>query len=162
MTPRSILRISIMLFDLALIAPAWAHAQATPDSSGAFVRTSARITMRDGVVLNTDIYTPKNRTGELPILMTRTPYGIDGAARNFDGPYKELAADGYIFVFQDIRGRFKSEGQFVMQRPPKTGSDAKAIDEASDAFDTIDWLIKNVPGNNGRVGMLGVSYDGWL
>src|SRR3989442_1695107 len=75
---------------------------------------------------------------------------------------KALADEGYIFVFQDIRGRFKSEGRFVMQRPPRSAIDARAIDESSDAYDTIDWLLKNVPGNNGRAGMLGISYDGWL
>jgi len=75
---------------------------------------------------------------------------------------KELADDGYIFVFQDIRGKFKSEGEFVMIRPPRDPDKPKAIDEGTDAFDSIDWLIKNVPGHNGRVGMGGVSYDGWL
>ena len=117
--------------------------------------------MRDGVTLNTDIYVPKGRQGSLPMLMSRTPYGIDGAAARFGVAYRELAADGYIFVFQDIRGRYKSEGQFVMQRPARDRSDARAVDEASDAYDTIDWLLGHVPGNNGRVGMLGVSYDGW-
>ena len=73
-----------------------------------------------------------------------------------------LAEEGFIFVFQDIRGRFDSEGQFVMLRPPRDKKDAKAIDESTDTYDTIDWLLKNVPRNNGRVGMLGVSYPGWL
>ena len=75
---------------------------------------------------------------------------------------KDLADDGYIFVFQDIRGRHKSEGQFVMMRPPRDPKNAKAIDESTDTYDTIDWLLKNVPNNNGRVGMLGISYPGWL
>ena len=75
---------------------------------------------------------------------------------------KALADEGYIFVFQDIRGRFKSEGRFVMQRPPRSTADAGAIDESTDAYDTIDWLLKSIPGNNGRAGMLGISYDGWL
>jgi putative CocE/NonD family hydrolase len=73
-----------------------------------------------------------------------------------------LAEEGYIFAFQDIRGRFKSEGRFVMLRPPRDKADPRAVDEASDTSDTIAWLLKNVPGNNGRVGMLGVSYGGWL
>jgi putative CocE/NonD family hydrolase len=150
-------------FILALtLSTRLALAQAASDPGARFERTNARIPMRDGAVLNTDIYAPKDRSGSLPILMTRTPYGIDRAAGNFTGPYKELADAGYIFVFQDIRGRFKSEGQFVMQRPPRDSKDPKGVDEASDAYDTIDWLVKNVPGNNGRVGMLGVSYDGWL
>ena len=76
--------------------------------------------------------------------------------------YREMIPDGYIFVFQDIRGRFGSEGTFVMQRDPRDKSDAKAIDEASDTYDTIDWLVKNVPNNNGRAGVVGISYGGWL
>ena len=122
------------------------------------------IAMRDGVRLNTDIYAPKDQQGPLPVIFERTPYGIDGRAAVLNRGFRELADDGYIFVFQDIRGRFKSEGQFVMQRPARTTAqrrDPKAIDEATDAYDTIDWLVKNVPNNNRRVGMLGVSYDGW-
>ena len=76
--------------------------------------------------------------------------------------YREMIPDGYIFVFQDIRGRFGSEGTFVMQRDPRDKSDPKAIDEASDTYDTIDWLVKNVPNNNGRAGVVGISYGGWL
>ena len=76
--------------------------------------------------------------------------------------YKELADEGFIFVFQDIRGRYKSEGQFVMLRTPRTPGDSKAIDEGTDTYDTIEWLLKNVQQNNGRVGILGISYGGWL
>jgi putative CocE/NonD family hydrolase len=76
--------------------------------------------------------------------------------------YEFLIEDGYILAFQEIRKRFKSEGEFVMQRPPRNLQDRDAIDESTDAYDSIDWMIKNVPNNNGRVGMLGVSYDGWL
>jgi putative CocE/NonD family hydrolase len=90
------------------------------------------------------------------------PYGIEGGERSFAGAYAELARDGYIFVHQDIRGRYKSEGQFVMLRQMRDKRDPKAIDEATDTYDTIEWLLKNVPGNNGRVGMMGVSYPGWL
>ena len=118
--------------------------------------------MRDGVKLHTLIFSPEGRQGTLPILFLRTPYGIDGRAASLQSSLKELADDGYIFVFQDIRGKFKSEGEFAMIRPPRDPADPKAIDEGTDAYDTIDWLIKNVRGHNGRVGMLGVSYDGWL
>ena len=118
--------------------------------------------MRDGVLLHTTIYAPKNARGPLPVIFKRTPYGIDGAASAFGGSLKELADDGYIFVFQDIRGRYRSGGQFVMQRPPRLKDVPQEIDESTDAYDTIDWILANVPGNNGRVGMLGVSYDGWL
>lgn len=127
-----------------------------------FAKTDVMIPMRDGVRLHTIIYSSKSQSEPLPFMFRRTPYGIDGPpAPLFGGYYKELAEDGYIFVLQDIRGRFKSEGQFVMQRPLRDKKDAKAIDESTDTYDTIDWLLKNVPNNNGRVGMLGISYDGW-
>jgi uncharacterized protein len=119
------------------------------------------IPTRDGTKLHTRIFTPKAQAGPLPFMMKRTPYGIGGAAGNLNGAFRELAEDNYIFVFQDIRGRFGSEGQFVMMRPARNPGDAKAIDEGTDTWDTIDWLLQNVSNHNGRVGMLGVSYDGW-
>jgi putative CocE/NonD family hydrolase len=124
------------------------------------------IPMRDGVRLYTEIYSPTQAAGRLPILFERTPYGVlddeQGVARAVRG-FDELIRDGYILVFQDIRGRYKSDGQFVMQRQPRADrTDRLAIDEGTDAFDTIDWLIKNVNGHNGRVGMLGLSYGAWL
>jgi hypothetical protein len=128
-----------------------------------FERREEMIKTRDGVRLHTLIFTPKNHAGPLPIMMSRTPYGIGQA--NSDGinrRYNDLVKDGYIFVLQDIRGRFTSEGQFLMNRPMRTQKDPKGVDESTDTYDTIDWLIKNVPGNNGKVGILGVSYDGWL
>jgi uncharacterized protein len=128
-----------------------------------FTITSVMIPMRDGVKLHTNIFAPKEQKDPLPIIMLRTPYGIDMRASNSLKEYlKDLANDGYIFVFQDIRGRHQSEGQFVMLRSPRNGKDPKAIDEGSDTNDTIDWLLKNVPNHNGRVGMLGISYPGWL
>lgn len=119
------------------------------------------IPMRDGVHLNTKIFTPKEQHGPLPFIMMRTPYGVSGAAGNFNAYMKDLAEAGYIFVFQDIRGRFGSEGQFVMQRPARTEGDTDSLDEGTDTWDTIEWLLHNVPDNNGRVGMLGISYPGW-
>jgi uncharacterized protein len=138
-----------------------AQAQAA-DPAKNFNKTEALIAMRDGVKLYTTIYAPKDMSQPRPILFSRTPYGIDGAAGKFTGSLKELADEGYIFVFQDIRGKFKSEGQFVMQRPPRDKKNPQAIDEGTDAYDTIAWLVREVPNNNARVGMLGVSYDGWL
>ena len=118
--------------------------------------------MRDGVRLHTVIHAPKGQNGKLPILLLRTPYN----AENRDpvkGVYlTDLADEGYMFAFQDIRGKYKSEGTFVMQRPLRDPANPKSIDEGSDTWDTIEWLVKNVPNNNGRVGMLGISYDGWL
>jgi len=119
------------------------------------------IPMRDGVKLHTKIFVPNDRKEALPFIMLRTPYGIDEAANNFQIYLRSLADEGYIFVFQDLRGKFGSEGTFVMQRPARTPGDTKTIDEGSDTYDTIDWLIKNVPNNNGRVGILGISYLGW-
>ena len=154
----------IALLPLLLVAPARAQ-QSGP--AAAFDRTEVMIPMRDGVSLHTVVYAPRGEHAPLPIIFHRTPYGIGGFANSF-GPgaaNRELADDGYIFTFQDIRGRYGSGGQFVMQRPACTDAALAArtcIDEGSDAYDTIDWLTKNVAGNNGRVGMLGVSYDGWL
>ena len=124
--------------------------------------TDVMIPTRDGVRLNTKVVAPDDRNEPLPILLLRTPYGIAGADRSFVTALSTLADEQYIFVFQDIRGKFESEGDFVMQRPARAVSDSNGVDEASDTNDTIDWLLENVPGNNGRVGMLGTSYGGWL
>ncbi|MEZ4411358.1 MAG: CocE/NonD family hydrolase [Gemmatimonadales bacterium] len=146
------------LMALALFAAPLAAQQDT----SAYVGTEVMIPMRDGVKLHTIFYVPKNAAGNLPIILTRTPYGIDHRlAGNLRGYYAALARDGYIFAYQDIRGRYGSEGTFVMQRPPLHLTDKKAVDESTDAYDTIDWLVKQVPGNSGRVGMLGISYPGW-
>jgi len=144
-----------------------------PDLSRTFSKTEVFIPMRDAVRLHTEIYVPKNPHERLPILLLRTPYGIrdvwdpwldkKGFTTLFNEYHlSELIAEGYVFAFQDIRGRFGSEGQFVMERPPRDKADPKSIDESTDAFDTIDWLVKNVPNNNGRVGIFGDSYDAWL
>jgi len=123
----------------------------------------AMIPMRDGIKLNTHIYIP-TRTGEqYPILLLRTPYGIGNATpAQLAASIPELTAEGFIVVQQDIRGRFKSEGQFVMLRQPRDPKDKNAIDESTDTYDTIDWLLKNVANNNGRVGIAGTSYGAWL
>ena len=134
----------------------------TVPSAAWFDRSEEMVPMRDGVSLHTLIFVPKDRAADLPILLTRTPYGITASGGVFGTSYAELARDGYIFVFQDNRGRFGSEGQFVMLRPPRDKRDPKAIDESTDAYDTIEWLLRHVPHNNGRVGQLGVSYPGWL
>ncbi len=127
-----------------------------------FDTREAMIPMRDGVKLHTFVYTQKGVTEPRPFILNRTPYGIGASNRAMNGGYADLADDGYIFVFQDIRGRFGSEGQFVMLRPPRDKSKKDAIDESTDTYDTIDWLIRNVPNNSGKAGMLGVSYPGWL
>ena len=126
-----------------------------------FEVSDVMIPARDGKRLHTKIFTPRDQAGPLPIIFKRTPYGIEGSAGNFNAYYKALADEGYIFVFQDIRGKFGSEGDFVMQRPARSPGDTKSLDEGTDTYDSIEWLLKNVRNNNGRVGMLGVSYDGW-
>ncbi len=136
-----------------------------PDFGALFTKTDVMIPTRDGVKLHTEIYTPKNANEALPFFLTRTPYGLsDDANGNSQllNLYREMFADGYIFVFQDIRGRYGSEGTFVMQRPPRDRKDPRSIDEGTDTYDTVDWLLKNVPNNNGRAGEAGISYGGWL
>jgi putative CocE/NonD family hydrolase len=128
-----------------------------------FERREYMIPMRDRVRLYTLVFRPVDATEKLPIIFLRTPYGVGvfnslGVNRH----HKELIKDGYIFVLQDIRGRYQSEGQFVMLRPPRDRKIANSVDEATDAYDTIEWLVKNVENNNGRVGVMGASYDGWL
>lgn len=116
--------------------------------------------MRDGIKLHTVIFTPNNADEAEPILMERTPYGSDHAQSPDKSAYlKDMAAEGYIFVFQDIRGRYKSEGQFVMNRPIL--DKPNLVDESTDTWDTVDWLIHNLKNNNGKVGQLGISYLGW-
>ena len=128
-----------------------------------YQRSEVMIPMRDGIKLHTVILKPADITAPLPFLIQRTPYGVDGTSKVsfFDGR-PELARDGYIYVAQDIRGRFKSEGEFIMSRPEEHQKDAKAVDESTDAYDTVDWLLKNIPGNNGKAGFVGTSYPGFL
>ncbi len=155
----TLLRVTILLAPVSL----WAAKE--PDLSRTFRRQEVQIPMRDGVKLYTDIYIPKKSRERLPFLFTRTPYGATnnkGLNTQLTGSYKDFVPDGYIFVFQDIRGRYKSEGQFVMFRVPRDKNDPKAIDESTDTNDTISWLIEHIPNNNGRVGVLGISYGGLL
>jgi putative CocE/NonD family hydrolase len=139
---------------------------AHPNHFREYVRTEAMIPARDGVRLHVVILRPlgSDTSGpSLPFLITRTPYGVDGASSNSVNSSKpELAQSGYIFVFCDIRGRYKSEGQFVMNRPIVAHKSKKDVDETTDTRDTIDWLLKNQPNNNGKAGVLGVSYPGFL
>jgi uncharacterized protein len=136
-----------------------------PDYSQVFSKQDVMITMRDGIKLHTEIYVPKQAEGPLPFIFERTPYGLHDDEKGFTtkfGIYEELIPENFIFVFQDIRGRYGSEGTFVMFRDPREKSDPNAIDEGTDTNDTVEWLLKNVPNNNGKVGILGISYGGWL
>ena len=130
-----------------------------------YVKSEHRITMRDGAKLYTVVYSPKDTTQKYPILMTRTPYSsgpYGDAYLPSLGPSAAYMREGYIFVYQDVRGTFMSEGEFEDVRPHITNKKSpKDIDESSDTYDTIDWLVKNVPNNNGRVGVWGISYPGF-
>ncbi len=128
-----------------------------------YSKTDAMVAMRDGVRLYTKIFTPDITNEKLPILLLRTPYGLgDLSSDQLNAALPDISKDGYIIVQQDIRGRFKSEGQFVMLRQPHDPKDKNGIDESTDTYDSIEWLLKNTPNNNGRVGLSGTSYGGWL
>lgn len=131
-----------------------------------YTKLEKRIPMRDGAKLFTTIYLPKDTSKNFPILLSRTPYSVAPYGENkFKiplGPNRLFTKEGFIFVYQDVRGKFMSEGQFIANRPyiqNKKGN--TEIDESSDTYDTIDWLVKNVPGNNGKAGIWGISSPGF-
>jgi len=137
------------------------------DSIELYTKEIYMIPMRDGIKLYTELLKPATNSGSYPFLLKRTPYGSE--TDNEEGSFikiedlsisKRLLESGYIFVNQDIRGRSKSEGVFEIAKPLYHLKDSSAIDESTDAYDTVDWLLKNVPNNNGRAGIYGVSYPG--
>ena len=143
-----------------IIAALLIVAASAPAQSPVFTYQQVMIPMRDGVRLQTVILTPVGKSGPLPILFRRTPYGVpDSAPATVAPSLKELDADGYIFVIQNLRGRFKSEGVFKLTSQVNL-ADSTSTNETTDAYDSIDWLVKHVANNNGKVGMYGVSYDG--
>ena len=159
LTLRHIVRVSL------IVAVFGAPLAASGQGSDSLLRREVRIPMRDGVSLHAVIVTPAARAEPLPIMLVRTPYGVSQNMRPGPIPvqYAELAKDGYLFVFQDVRGTGKSEGKFIMNGALHDEKrDPNGVDEATDSYDTIDWLVKNLPDNNGRVGAMGVSYPGWL
>ncbi len=131
-----------------------------------YTKYEYEIAMRDGVRLFTSVYVPKNSATAEPILLLRTPYSIRPYGEDQYpatlGPSDLFAKEGYIFAYQDVRGRFHSEGEFEHVRPHKdVKSGPRDTDESTDTYDTIEWLVKNIPGNNGKVGMWGISYPGF-
>jgi putative CocE/NonD family hydrolase len=139
------------------------------------IRTEAMIPMRDGVKLHTVIMAPKGVAGPMPIVITRTPYNAIRRSEAADGAsprlalsvravadFEPMARNGYILVFQDVRGKYGSEGTYIMNLPPRGPLNRAGTDHATDTWDTVDWLVKNVPGNNGNVAITGCSYDGYL
>ena len=140
---------------------------AQTDIISKYKKTSAMIPMRDGVKLYTVVLSPVDAKTPMPILMQRTPYGAIIPIRDDTTIETKLlgnilATDGYIFIVQDIRGKYKSEGSMQIHEPLLHAVKKGAIDESTDTWDTVDWLIKNIPNNNGKAGIYGISYSGWL
>src|SRR6202789_1159128 len=140
-----------------------------PTADYEYVKREAMIPMRDGVKLYTVIVVPKGARNA-PILLTRTPYDATGRASRNNSTHmlsvlpegdEVFVRGGYIRVFQDVRGKYKSEGEYVMTRPVRGPLNSTATDHVTDAWDTIDWLVKNTPESNRRVGMIGSSYEGF-
>ncbi len=148
----------------------FAGAAESPDTNAVwlaehYTKYEHRIRMRDGARLFTRVYVPKDDSRTWPIILTRTPYALKPyGAENYNDPsgsFRTLAKDKFILVTQDVRGRYGSEGEYMHVRPFNPNKGPKDIDESSDTYDTIDWLVKNVPGNNGKAGMFGISYPGF-
>ena len=163
-----VFRSALILLPLALVTLTF-HSTAQTDEvdvKAFYTKTEQSIPMRDGVKLFTAIYAPKDQSQKYPIMLYRTPYSVapygPNAYRASLGPSSFFQNEKFIFVYQDVRGRLMSEGEFVDVRPHETKKTSpKDIDESTDTYDTIDWLLKNVPNNNGRVGMWGISYPGF-
>ncbi len=130
-----------------------------------YTKFEHRIQMRDGAKLFTRVFVPKDDSQAWPILLTRTPYALKPYGENNfvdpSGSFRSFAKDRFILVSQDVRGRFGSEGEYMHVRPHNPNKGPKDTDESSDAYDTIDWLVKNIPNNNGNVGVFGISYPGF-
>ncbi len=163
------MRKKLPLSILALLAIVFTRAQFSQDSAWIrdnYIKKEYSIPMRDGVKLFTAVYIPKDATEKHPILMNRTPYSCAPYGENNWRPfwfshYKYYLRENYIMVIQDVRGRWMSEGEFMDVRPYLPNKTGTQIDEASDTYDAIDWLVKNIPNNNGRVGVMGISYPGF-
>ncbi|MCH8979992.1 MAG: CocE/NonD family hydrolase, partial [Armatimonadetes bacterium] len=147
--------------------PIWTLALLTlvATAQAQYTKREYMVPMRDGVKLHTAVYTPTNKPGLHPIRMTRTPYSCrpyGEEMRTGHGGSQKFIDAGYIFVYQDVRGKYMSEGEFIDIRPNNLFYTSKYdVDESTDTYDTIEWLINNVPNNNGRVGMVGTSYPGF-
>jgi len=158
-------RLSATLVILVSVACGAAQAQTEAATKANYTKLEQMIPMRDGVKLFTSIYLPKDSSRKYPIMLDRTPYTVSpygpGKYKASLGPDELFAREGYIFVYQDVRGCWMSEGDFVDVRPYLPNKTGQQIDETTDTYDTVDWLIKNLPNNNGRVGVYGISYPGF-
>jgi len=163
--------IQIFLIICSFVVSRSSFAADDNDKRAEYIRTNYskyeyQIPMRDGIKLFTSVYIPNDKSQQYPMLMQRTPYRVapygSDKYKETLGPDASFEKDKFIFVFQDVRGKFMSEGTYVNMRPQdayKRGK--KATDDATDSYDTIDWLVKNIPNNNGNVGMWGTSYPGY-
>ena len=138
-----------------------------------YIKRTVMVPMRDGTKLNTIVIVPRNAKGA-PMLLTRTPYDANGLVshsdssdmlsilQGYDNAADVIVEGGYIRVVQDVRGKYGSEGDYVMNRPLAGPQNPTPVDHSTDTWDTIEWLTKNVPESNGKVGIIGISYDGFL
>lgn len=154
-----------ILLTLFLTTVGYAQEPTTFNVADNYSKKEVDITMRDGIKLHTTIYSPKDTSKTYPIIMQRTPYSSrpygEDQFRSKIGPNEYMMKDGYIVVYQDVRGRWMSEGTYDNMRAYIPNKEGNQIDEASDTYDTIDWLVNNVPNNNGNVGTWGISYPGF-
>ncbi|MEO5799010.1 MAG: CocE/NonD family hydrolase [Gemmatimonadales bacterium] len=154
----------VLLFGILSAGPPPVPAGASSRHVLEYERRELSIPMRDGTLHFAVVLSPKGATQPLPILLIRTAFSAAREFKTTELPValRELGEDGYIFVTEDIRGRFGSQGKFITSRPMADARDPHGVDESTDAWDTIDWLVRQLPGNSGKVGVLGVSYRGWL
>src|ERR1700733_6855522 len=186
---RSCALAAVLFCALLLTPPAWTQTATPPDKYPAlpsetpalletptagfdYLRREVMIPMRDGIKLHTVILTPKGAK-DAPILLTRTPYDatalttheisahLGPSLQGYDNATEVIVEGGYIRVIQDVRGKYGSEGDYVMNRPMRGPLNATPVDHATDTYDTIDWLVKNIPESNGKGGILGISYNGF-
>jgi putative CocE/NonD family hydrolase len=165
MTPRYKMLWMALCF-LVISYPSFAQVTDSAYVRANYTKIERNIPMRDGVKLFTAIYIPKNTDKKYPFMISRTPYTVapygEDEFKTTLGPSPLFLKEGFIFVYQDVRGRWMSEGEFVDVRPHiDNKKDKQDIDESSDTYDTIDWLLKNVPNNNGKAGIYGISYPGF-
>src|SRR5262245_16310955 len=168
--------VSLFLLSLSLALPGGAQQAGdipktftVPVADNDYVKRDVMVPLRDGVKLHSVIVIPKGAKNA-PILLTRTPYNASKRTSRIDSPRmlsilpqgdEVFVSAGYIRVFQDVRGKYKSEGDYLMTKPVRGPLNSSSTDHVTDAYDTIDWLVKNVPESNGRVGMIGSSYEGF-
>jgi putative CocE/NonD family hydrolase len=166
---RSRIAFLFVIFSAGLLPRAWAQAKPPEEFNVRehYTKYEYRIPMRDGVHLFTSVYVPKDASVAYPFLVDRTPYSVapygEDQYRPSLGPSEAFERAGYIFVYQDVRGRYMSEGKFLEMRPHIDAKRSQQdVDDSSDMYDTVDWLLRNVPNNNGKVGIWGISYPGFF